>query len=70
MAGFHATLVSRAPQTGMWTLYTLSPPDLDVQVDRLLRGSEWCLHLIRRCLLHLAAPGRAGQFRMSEALFT
>jgi len=30
----------------MWTLYTLSPPDLDVQVDRLLRGSEWCLHLV------------------------
>ena len=40
MTGFHATLVSRAPQTGMWTLYTLSLPDLDVQVDRLLRGSD------------------------------
>ncbi len=68
MAGFHATFVSRATKTGMWTLYALSPPDL-VQVGRLLRGPEVCLHLIRRCLLYLAATGRVGQFRMREALF-
>lgn len=71
MAGFHATLVFRAPETGMWTPYTLGPPDLDVQASHWRETlNDDFISLIRRCLLYLAAPGRAGQFRMSEALFT
>jgi hypothetical protein len=61
MAGFHTTLVSPTPETGMGTLSTPNPSDRAVPVSRLLRDPAWCLHLTYSSLLAVSCSTGKGR---------